>query len=406
MRPLTRYVFIVMAVAVALRVGYALTLPNHLLYPDEESYDLIARNFAATGVYGVPQPTGGRTPGYTVFLAGVYWILGASILRARIVQALLSAWMVWLVYRLGVRWLQSERAALAASLIAAVYPFFIFYDAKLLSDGWVTLWMVAWLLATDIIQQKPDDLWRWAAWGFSAMVVCLTKIALMPAAALVLGIEILRYWRAATPGRAIRAVAVALLVWAGPILFWGFRNARDFGRFTLDTHGGVTMIETIVFHEETKAQTYNTVWATHPWRPQVMAIQNEALRDEYCRRLVSEYIRADRLRYLRQCLVRLKDFWRFYPRPDIQFREGAQKLIFVSLATEPFLILFGFWGLWATRRRWFELYPAYLAIGLLTLAHTLVSGQMRYRLPVMPILILMSMYTVFSLPYVRNLRNR
>ena len=49
-----------------------------------------------------------------------------------------------------------------------------------------------------------------------------------------------------------------------------------------------------------------------------------------------------------------------------------------------------------SRRQWKDLYPFYTTLFLTTLAHTLITGQMRYRLPLMPILILFSSYALFS----------
>jgi hypothetical protein len=62
-------------------------------------------------------------------------------------------------------------------------------------------------------------------------------------------------------------------------------------------------------------------------------------------------------------------------------------LVAVSLLFEPALILGGLWGLVSLRRRWRELFP--LALFLLgTMAIHMVSvSQMRYRLPILPILI-------------------
>ena len=63
-------------------------------------------------------------------------------------------------------------------------------------------------------------------------------------------------------------------------------------------------------------------------------------------------------------------------------------LVAASLAFEPLLILGGFWGLWLLRDRAATLFPIPLFILGTMGIHILVVSQMRYRLPVMPFLIL------------------
>ena len=60
----------------------------------------------------------------------------------------------------------------------------------------------------------------------------------------------------------------------------------------------------------------------------------------------------------------------------------------VSLLVEPALILGGLAGLWGLRRRWETLLPLPLFLLGTMGIHVIVVSQMRYRLPVMPILIL------------------
>ena len=60
----------------------------------------------------------------------------------------------------------------------------------------------------------------------------------------------------------------------------------------------------------------------------------------------------------------------------------------VSLACEPALFIGGFWGLWGLRRSWGRLAPLGLFLLGTMAIHVISVSQMRYRLAVMPILIL------------------
>ena len=102
-------------------------------------------------------------------------------------------------------------------------------------------------------------------------------------------------------------------------------------------------------------------------------------------------------RVARQWCRKSVNFWRLYPRTDKVYREdshshpgaglGRAALVAVSLACEPALIIGGFWGLWGLRRRWGALFPLGLFLLGTMAIHVVSVSQMRYRLPVMPILI-------------------
>lgn len=74
------------------------------------------------GMGQLPQYTGAyQSPGYPAFLALVFAASGRSVLAAKIVQTLLGALAVWMVYRLGRGWL-GHSTALSGAIVAALHP--------------------------------------------------------------------------------------------------------------------------------------------------------------------------------------------------------------------------------------------------------------------------------------------
>jgi len=84
-----------------------------------------------------------RAPFYPYFLATIYALSGGSILAARSVQLLLGALVPLLVIRIG-RLTLGRGVALAAGLLAALYPLALRFEGDLLLEGpFVVLAMAA-----------------------------------------------------------------------------------------------------------------------------------------------------------------------------------------------------------------------------------------------------------------------
>ncbi len=131
---------IIILVAVLLRASAAVYLGNYVTdLPgtfDQISYDMLARQvlqglgFTVAENWWPLTPAGSPTAHwsflYTLYLAGIYGLVGYHPLVARLVQAVLAGLLMpWLTYRIGSRAF-GHRAGLAAALITAVYIYFVY----------------------------------------------------------------------------------------------------------------------------------------------------------------------------------------------------------------------------------------------------------------------------------------
>jgi len=364
--------------------------------PDAGSFDTIAWNVASVGRYAsLEGPTSYRTPPYVFFLALIYKMGGHHYLLARLAQALMGTALVWLLMRIAcqLRWSGETRWMVGG--IAAVYPFFVYYENQLIADAFITFWLVGSLSLTLYWKRHFSSGWRAASCAFAYSIVNLAKGIFAPIFFSILAMEFIFSLRERDRVRRWKAMGFALLIFTIFPFLWALRNKCVLGRFCIDTHGGRTAAITIIFHDALKSGSVDAIFVQHPMR-KAADLLNEADQDAYYFAQVKQYIAHNPRLYAMQSLNRLKDLWRFYPRQDIEFRENRKLLTVVSLVTEPFLILAGFFGLWKERGRWRELYPFYAAILFTTASYALVTGQMRYRLPLMPIMILFASYAVFS----------
>ncbi|MBI3970044.1 MAG: glycosyltransferase family 39 protein [Chloroflexi bacterium] len=231
------------AIALALRLAYSATLPPQIVVTfeaDPLTYDQIARNLAAgrgfTGASfyyppGTEHPTAFWDPLYPLFLAGLYFVFGHSVVVVRVAQALLGAAAVALTFHLGRR-LAGPVAGLLAAAISAAYPFFIYYAGHLLTE---TLFMVL-ILAVFAAGFRAHETRR--ALSFAVLGVLAGLAALCRAEAFLFGAGFIAWaslWRVDAWRRRLLAGVVALAAMVAVMAPWGVRNQLTHGQFLLTT---------------------------------------------------------------------------------------------------------------------------------------------------------------------------
>jgi 4-amino-4-deoxy-L-arabinose transferase-like glycosyltransferase len=110
---------------------------------DSHIYANLATNWLQHGVYGQTQighpekqivPTDTRLPGYPAFLAGIFWLFGASNFKAVMLTQILVDLATCLIVADLARRTVSERAARIAFVLASLCPFLANYAAAVLTE--------------------------------------------------------------------------------------------------------------------------------------------------------------------------------------------------------------------------------------------------------------------------------
>jgi len=398
-----RYLIALFLAAFALRAAYDLRQPAHAIVQDTGSFDSIAWNVATHDEYDAPWdlrvegrydgreivPTTYRPPSYVLFLAAIYKTAGHSVTAVLLVQALMGALLSLMIFQLARQVSSNPWAPWLAGSMAAFYPFFIYYEGEIISDGFVTFCTVLCLLLFFAWREKPLSWLRAAACGLGFAVLILAKTLLIPYV-----LVLIAWYVFETPAGAERVqrwarLALMGIMFAAPLVLWGLRNKHVMGKFVLDTHGGKTSVECIMFYTQCKQGTFGPFFKDQPLQKAAMGL-GEVQMDTLYLNATRQFIREHPARYLRQSLGNLKDFWRLYPRQDLDYKEGRLKITLISVTTESFLLIAGLIGVIKTRARWRSLVPLYLLIVVLSGLHALTTGQMRYRLPLMPLAIIFS----------------
>jgi hypothetical protein len=390
-------------VAAGLRTGWVVYRysgrPEATEYPDEAAYLLSARSVAAGE--GLIDEFGYRAtymPGYPLFLA-LGSLYPGGLMATRIVQALLAALVApatfWLAREWG-RWVLGNGAArgvnLAAvggGLAAAVDPFLVFFSGLLLTEALYAVLLVgAWAAVVVVCrslrsgQPAGSTGTRWALLAGAALWACLM---LRPAAVVILLaalVSILVSGRfRLSAGRC--AVGMLVVVMCG-LLPWAVRNRLVLGEWRwLTTRGGISLYDGVQPGAEGASDLAHT-----KQMPRVRDM-GELEWDRHFRHQAWSIIREDPARIIRLTGRKLMRTWSLTPNVE-QYRSGP--LAWVGAAWMVVILAGAVVG-WSVYRRevaaWLVLLMPVLATSGL---HMIFVGSVRYRVPVMPMLMVLAAY--------------
>lgn len=175
---------------------------------------------------------------YPMYLALVYAVSGSSILFAKIVQAGLGALTCVLTYRLGAR-IFDRRTGVVAGIVVAFYAPLIFLEGELLAEGWAALWGVVLLLLL-LRAQATLGMGACGALGVCGALSVLTRPTFLPPFVAACVWLLVVAWRRGGGKRAGQVAGVVAAGFACVALPVASLSSRASGRFTiLPASGGI-----------------------------------------------------------------------------------------------------------------------------------------------------------------------
>ncbi len=181
----------IFALSVLLRLGAALYMGSDVLplpgIHDQLSYHNLA--IRLVGGYGFTfaeswwpvtppgEPTAHWSYLYTGFLYVIYSVVGTAPLLARILQVFaIGILMPLLVYRIASR-LFGNLTGLVAALWVAVYGYFVYYSAALMTESFYIL-SILWVLDNALLlidEERPNKPIHWLLFGISLGITALLR---------------------------------------------------------------------------------------------------------------------------------------------------------------------------------------------------------------------------------------
>ncbi len=401
-----RWVLILFVLAAILRVGWVVHRYSDpagseaLTYPDEDAYWLSARSLAAGE--GLRDEFGYRAtymPAYPAFLA-IFAGSDRPLWWARLVQALLAAAVAPAAYLMARRWdvwtAGSEAASpvlpVLAGLAAAFDPFLIFFAGLLLTEALFAVAVTAaWLLVIALSERASACGARpvarvsadWVLYALGAGILLLLSVMLRPAAGVLIVVSVV--WIAVGRGgpsmRLQAAVLIVLVVLIG-LMPWAARNHRVIGQWRwLTTRGGISLYDGV--HP---GATGGSDLAHTKTMPQVWGL-SEVEWDRYFSDRAWSAIRNDPGRVAALAWHKLVRTWSLAPNVEA-YRRGP--VAWISAGWMILLLTSAVVGLWARRQKLGACLTLLLPVFVFTILHMVFVGSVRYRVPTMPMVMVLS----------------
>lgn len=418
---------VILVLSVILRIAAALLLGNHVIdlpgTNDQISYhNLALRVLSGYGftfgqdwwpITKAGAPTAHWSFLYTLYLVGVYFIFGQNPLVARLVQAILVGLLhPYLAYRIG-RYVFSETIGLVAAGLTAVYAYFIYYDATLMTEPfYITSVMGALYLAILIAQTSMNKTDHVHLRKVIRLSICL-GLALGAAVLLrqlfllfvpflflwIMWVKRKQNWRLAVIGIFISSAIIVLI-----LLPFTLYNFSRFGRFVLlNTNSG-----------------YAFFWANHPiygthfvpiLTPEMGSYQSlipaelwnldEAALDQALLKRGLQFVIDDPIRYVLLSISRIPVYFMFWPSSDSGLISNISRVTSFGILL-PFIIygiiLSTVYRLLPIKTRMSS--PSFLLILFIVIytgIHLLSWALIRYRLPVDAITLIYAGYGLDNL---------
>ncbi|MCA9994240.1 MAG: glycosyltransferase family 39 protein [Anaerolineales bacterium] len=331
---------------------------------------------------------------YTFYLTAVYTLFNTTPLIARLIQAIIVGLChPWLVYKIG-RLAFNETVGLVAAGLTAVYLYFIYYAAALMTEAFYITGILAslYLLMRLAKASKEEETRLTLLLGLAlGGTILLRQLFLLLVPFLLAWL----WWARIQNGRKMSfhmPVAIIALI-ALLILPFSLYNTQRFGHFVLlNTNAGYAFF-----------LANHPIYGTHfePILPPEMGSYQELIPTELRhldeaaleRELMSrglQFVLADPLRYLQLSLSRIPAYFMFWPSADSGLISNVSRVASFGLLW-PFML----YGLIQAfyQNNWHTIWQQpFFLLALFALLYTgihLLSWSLvRYRLPVDGVLLI------------------
>lgn len=439
--------FMVLALSVLLRLGAALYMGDRIealpgIY-DQISYDALAQRVAAGHGFSFAsdwwpvtragEPTAHWSYAMVLYLAGIYRLFGHHPLIARLLQAILSGVLLpWLVYRLSCRafgvqpgprlrlkdlrtvsWKSPQGIALLAAAWSALYGYFIYYGAALMTEAFY-LPAVLWVLdCAQRLAQKNHQF----SWALSIELGLAFGLTILLRQTFLLFVPFVLLWswwaearvRVSTTARSrlpsrrlILDSLLAVTISALMILPFTLYNQTRFQRFVLlNTNAGYVFFwSNHPIHGDKFIPLFTEDMPTYQELiPDELRHLDEAALEQALLKLGTGFVFEDPWRFIKLSISRIPEHFIFWPLPTSGKLSNVVRVASLGLAL-PFAVAgICAWLVTAFRTRRQIEAAVLLLLFLLVYSgvHLLTWAGIRYRLPTDPVLLVFAAYALAQL---------
>jgi 4-amino-4-deoxy-L-arabinose transferase-like glycosyltransferase len=362
------------------RLIFIIFFNDGLQYPDEERFWEAATSLATRGELKSGAEYAHDMPLTAMLIALLMKLTGCGVLGVKVFFAFISAVTIYFISRLAACFDTSERTPVIAALIAAFYPFFIYYSSLVISETLFLFFVVITFWSIFTFSGK-----HLAIHGIFAGAAHLTRPTL------VFFLPFLWLWSVVFRKVEIKYILVVVAVFLVIVLPWGIRNYQVIGSFVLTT-----------------SNSGHLLWeGNNPWNISggvsgdfidkgdylADAPKNvgELELDKWERDKAIDFIVENPRHFLLVAGRKIIRFWNIWPNHELFASWEYKAISLFSYGAILLLTLMSPFFLWKERKK---LGIIFLFALYLTAVHAVTVGSIRYRLPLEPLMIALAGATV------------
>ncbi len=380
----------VFLVAFFLRVSYCFFFKENILhiqahiFGDTQDYIQIAKNFlSGKGLISSPDRIAYRPPLYPLFLSGVYYLFGDGYWPIRIIQSILDALTCIMVYFLSKR-LLNVRTGKIASCICAIYPFFIFFTGFELTETlFIFLLVITFLF---LVKSFQEPLYKhFIAVGILLGLSSLCRpvvVGFVPLALIGVAVN-LHVQEKKKLFSNLGITIIFFILTLSPWIVRNFMHFREFVPFT--TYSGKVLWE---------GNNPRATGGPCDYWPEDIKKLSEIEENRYMGKLAKEVIIDDPASFIKLMGRKFIRFWNIVPNYS---GFSSFKYRIISILSEGIIIPFGILGIILSFKIKRKMLLFYLIIISFTFFHMVFIASIRYRIPIMPFMIIFVGYFIQQL---------
>jgi 4-amino-4-deoxy-L-arabinose transferase-like glycosyltransferase len=430
---------VILLLSVILRVAGALYLGNDFRVQigtnDQLSYHALALRLLsgygftfAEGWWPLTAP-GAQTAHwsflYTFYVTAVYALFGEYPLAARLIQAIVvgiaQPYLTYLIarrlftagptegYNHNDRYYRlKQMAPLVAAGLAAIYAYFVYYSATLMTEPFyitsILLLLYLSVRLSDHSAEKNERTGSSFPWKLTlaigltmATIVLLRQLFLLFIPFLCLWL-LWMGWRQRQLPRMILSLTIALAIVVLSILPFTLYNYARFDRLVLlNTNSGYALYlaNHPIYGTNFRGILPREMGTYQDLIPVELRHLDEAALDQALLGEALKIIEADPMRYLLLSISRTRELFKFWPSTESSAASNFFRVFSFGLFL-PFM-LYGLWRTTANYRSSPYLWLLYLFITFYIGIHLFSWSLIRYRLPVDAVLLVMAAYGIADL---------
>lgn len=390
-----KLIFVIICLSFALKIIAGFYLKDSFLKRGNSHTPMnaIAVNLVESGSYqllkGVPSID--YEPLYPSLMALSYKIFGMNWLGLTLFQGILFALSSWLLFLIGTS-LMDERAGFIAVLYHSFYPYLFSYSLSIYDT---TLFVFLYLLIVHLLIHQNENLYKYGMIGGVLGLALLTRgsvIAFIPIFFLYILLKSSKPFNLLLILKRFSTLGLFCLLVLSP---WLLRNYQLTSKWIISVHGAYGLWQGNNEHSydfQKEGISLDKIYLMKPLpriyvefpmnaRPPREAIKvANAYRDE-----AISFIIKNPGKKIQLALLNFEKFWSWELNPitsTFQFGDNEKRKLVYSVSYLPLLLLMPFGMLILFKKNRMEFLLIFGIIFFYTLAHMIVIGFTRARLPI------------------------